>query len=263
MNFLLHLFSQPTLYSICVALVLAFYIVWVLARQQYLGTFQQFNLLTISLVAMTVAAVLCQVLFPGYLNLPTSQTEVVTALRQPFTILSLLCAYMAAILASWYYLRRIHYPFWRMMDSNVIGISLVALGWLVGTLIRQPGIALGVATIILALIFLAQLALYQKIERTGVVCAANTVATFGVCLAVQYVLVPWQVPSSVVEYVAGGVGIAAGLVALIIRLRWKVPHTTLTQLPTGVSQKFRETFSTLISKRPSSSDGLSHKKNHQ
>jgi hypothetical protein len=209
---------------------------------------------------MIFAAAICQILFPGYLSLPTSLPEVTANLQQPFTAVSLLSAYGAALLVAWRYLRHIHYPFWRMMDSNVIGVTLVGLGWLVGTLIRQPNIVLGAITVALALIFLALLAIYQKIERPGLVSSGHVIAVFTLCLTVQYLLVPWQGTSSVVEYAAGSIGVMAAVAALSVRLRQRTTQASLVQIPNGVSQKFRETFSLLLSRQPSTKDGSTHKK---
>jgi hypothetical protein len=253
------LFLQPTFYTTLVALVLAFYLVWALARQQYLGAFQQFDVLAISLSAGLVGLFVGQLFFPGYLALPWPLAYAADLLRQPFTIVAVFCAYVVAAVVSWRYIRRIRYPYWRVMDSNVLGVALVELGWLIGLLLIDTTITLAIVTVSWAIILVALLVLYHKADKPGLTVGAHLVALFSLCLLLQYLFITWQGLSSGVEYAIGGIGVLVGLAILARNLRLKVPHTTLTQLPVGVSQKFRETFNrTLVTKQPSKPDGSSH-----
>lgn len=255
------LLLQPSLYTTSIAVILAFYLVWALARQQYLGTFQQFDVLAISLIGGIIGIFATQILFPGSINVPWPLDNIAYALSQPFTLSSLAVGYIAAGLATWRYITRIHYPYWRVIDSNSLGIALIELGWLLGMLLTNLSVTLAITTVVWAVLFLVMLALHQRTNRPGITAGVHLVAIFGLCLGLQYTLVSWQGISSIVEYSVGGLAVIAGLVVMYNRLRMQVPHTTLTQLPAGVSQKFRDTFArALLSKQPSKSDGSSHKK---
>lgn len=251
--------AHPNLYSTLIALVVAFYMAWALARQQYLGVYQHFDVLALTLVAGIVGLFGLQIVYPGYINAPWPLGNVSQALRQPFLITSLAFSYLMAGLVAWRYVRRIHYPFWRVMDTNVLAVSLVVLGWLLGEVIAAPSAPLAVAAGGWAFYFVISLLLYQRLERPGIVSGLHLVAISAMCAALQFTLGPWRGMLSIVEYGTAGLGIFLGLLVIVIRLRVSVPHTTLPQLPVGVSQKFRETFSrALLFRQPSNPDGSSH-----
>jgi hypothetical protein len=256
--FLISLFLHPTVYTVAVAIVLAFYLVWALAKQQYLGVFQQFDVLAISLAAGTIGIFIAQAFFPGYWSWPWPPQQLVAALKQPFTIVALVTGYSLAGLATWWYIRRIHYPYWRVMDSNSLGLSLIELGWLLGVVLQELSLSLAIATVVWAIIFSGLLVIYHKTDRPGLTTSLHVVALFGFCLALQGMLVSWQGTSSIVEYAIGGLGLIGGSIVLLTRWRVTVPRPTLSQLPAGVSQKFRDTFSrSLGAKQPSKPDGSS------
>lgn len=256
MHTALHLLSQPNLYTTLVALFFGFYIVWVLARQQYLGVFAHFDLVVLTASGVIVGALVGQLVFPGYLEIPSSLEQIAAAWRQPFSIFTLLFGYVLAGAAGWLYIRHIRYPFWRTMDSTVVGLSLVELGWLIGLLIAQPTIPVAITTAAIAIVFLVLLIIQQRFARPGVATSLHILLIFAICLGLRVTLVSWQGESSIVEYVSGGIGVITGALFAVIRMRWKVSPVTLNQLPVGVSQKFRETFNRAkIVKQPSQTDG--------
>jgi hypothetical protein len=251
--------SHPNLYSTLIALIAAFYIAWAMARQQYLGVYQHFDVLALTLIFGIAGIFAGQIFFPGYLNAPWPPVHIAEALQRPFLITSLSFGYILAGLATWRYIRRIHYPFWRVMDTNVLAVSLIVLGWLLGEVIAMPSVPLAVAAGGWALYFVASLLIYQRLERPGLLSGLHVVAIAAMCGALQFTLVSWRGMLSIVEYSTVALGIFLGLVVIVIRLRVSVPHTALPQLPVGVSQKFRETFSrALLFRQPSNPDGSSH-----
>jgi hypothetical protein len=255
---LISLLLQPTLYTVAIAVILAFYLVWALAKQQYLGVFQQFDVLAISLAVGVAGIFVAQILFPGYWSWPWPPQQILTALKQPFTIVALVVGYSLAGLASWWHIRRLHYPFWRVMDSNSLGLSVIQLGWLLGVVLQELSVSLAIATVVWAILVSGLLIMYHKTDRPGLTASLHVVALFGFCLVLQRILVSWQGYSSIVEYAIGGLGLIGGMVALLTRWRVTVPRPTLSQLPAGVSQKFRDTFTRSLGvKQPSKPDGSS------
>lgn len=252
------IFTQPSLYTDIVAIILAFYLVWALAKQQYLGTNQQFDVLAISLASGVVGIFIVQTLYPGYLLWPDSWQLVKSAWTSPFTLAALAGGYALAGLTSWWYIKHIRYPYWRVMDSNVLGVMVVGLGQILGILLTKLTIPLAGLTVGWAILLLILLVLYQKTKRPGVTTGAHLVMVFGFCLVAQYLLVPWQGIGTGVEYGLGSIGILLGIGIMVRQWRAAKPQPTSFQLPAGVSQRFRDTFSRALQQQPSKPDGSSH-----
>ena len=215
---LLQAFLQPTTITVAIALLLAFYLVWALARQHYLGVYQQFDILAISLSAGIVSAFLAQLVYPSHLSLPWPPDRAAQALSQPFTIVALFAAYLGSGLATWRYIRRIHYPYWRVMDVNVLGLSLVALGWMAGIIVQQYSIPLVVGTIFWAIICAILLIAYHRVDRPGVTVGLHLASMWLMVIGLQYALVSWQGNGSIVEYALATTAALVGLGVVILRL---------------------------------------------
>lgn len=190
-----------------------------------------------------------------------SANRAIHALTRPFTITLLLVGYIAAVAVGRWYVATIRYPWWRMADSTVLGLTLIELGWAVGMLLATPTIAIGAATAALSITFLLLLILQQKVAQPGLTVGLHSLAIFAICTGLHLALVSWQSIGTSVEYLAGGIGICLGIAVCIARLRHRVPRVAPITLPTGVSQRFRDTFTrALAPKQPSSKDGSSHGK---
>lgn len=246
MNELIAIITNPILYAAIIGTLIAFYAIWSLARQQYLGVDKLFNLLALSLAAGWFTSWATQ-------SLTNRIWESQFALSQLWVNphpLVVLVGYIGIWLVATRYIRSIRYPYWRLMDMLFIALSIIQSALMVGWTVTKFSWSAAIISVVAIIVSSALVLLYSKLHRSGIVAGLQSATFFGLILVLHLTAPAWQEQISGVEWIADGVGIILGITLVVLRISVKSEKTILQDIPRGVSQSFQETFTRAFNKKP-------------
>ena len=250
MDTLFAILTNPLVYAGLLGGLGAYYAVWAATRKQYLSVNKLFNLFTLMMVSGLVAAMVLQMVQLQSWQDGWQWHDAVVHLR-PWTSV---IAYVVLYLAGLRYLREIRFPYWRSLDIASLGLTVwwmcMCVGWAVyvwhwARLVAVMGALIGGVGIIW---------LYRKVDKPGLISALHISWFFGILTLMHYMIPAWQESLSVVEWIVDGSGIAVGVLIVVFRLSAKSEKMLLQDIPRGVSQGFRDTFSRAFKPADSSKD---------
>jgi hypothetical protein len=221
---------HPELYTFPAAYLVSAYLFWRQGKRQYWDTRVIFNMVGITtLLAIVAWATMVQI---------ESRWSTVREIShvQPALITTI------ALSGLWFYTRRVRYPWRRVADvgaaaggcamsilsmSNILNGALVPIVWLSGSVI-----------LIVVLIFLR-----ASIKTDGRAAGMYLCALALLSIATVFMRESaWQQRSTLIELFLYGCGVIGGIV-LIINSGSAYRQMHVWDLPRGVSQGFRDTFS--------------------
>ena len=130
MNQFIAILTNPLLYTGALGILGAFYAIWAMARQQYLGVDKLFNLLALSLAAGWFASWVAQSLSN---KIWEEQLNFGQLWISPQPVVALI-GYIGIWLVATRYIRSIRYPYWRLMDMLFVSLALLqsalCIGWI-------------------------------------------------------------------------------------------------------------------------------------
>lgn len=237
--------TNPLFYTGILGMLVAFYAIWAMARQQYLGVDKLFNLLALSLAAGWFASWATQ-------SLSNKIWEVQLNLGQlwvnPQPIVALM-GYIGIWLVATRYIRSIRYPYWRLMDMLFVSLALLQSSLFIGWAIEQLSWHTGAAAVVATILAAALAFLYTKLQRSGIIAGLQSALLFGLLLALHFTVPTWQGQLGGVEWIADIVGIILGITLVALRISARSEKAILQDIPRGVSQSFHETFTRAFAKK--------------
>jgi hypothetical protein len=245
MNEIIAIAANPILYTCIVGTLVAFYTIWTLAKQQYLGVDKLFNLLALALASGWFGGWVVQSITNRIWESPLALDQLWVHPKPLVTLFG----YIVIWLVATRYIRTIRYPYWRLMDMLFIAVAIIQSGLLLGWTINHFS-WLGASVLAIAIVSNgALLWLYSKIKRSGIIAGLQAGIFFSLILALHLMLPAWQGRGSGVEWVADGVGIILGITLVLLRISARSEKVILQDIPRGVSQNFSETFTRAFNKK--------------
>ena len=245
MNQFIAILTNPLLYTGVLGILGAFYAIWAMARQQYLGVDKLFNLLALSLAAGWFASWVAQSLSN---KIWEEQLNFGQLWISPQPVVALI-GYIGIWLVATRYIRSIRYPYWRLMDMLFVSLALLQSALFIGWAIEQFSWYTGVAAVTTAVLVAVLTLLYTKLQRSGIIAGLQSALLFGLLLALHLTVPTWQGQSGSVEWIADIVGIILGVTLVALRISARSEKAILQDIPRGVSQSFHETFTRAFAKK--------------
>jgi hypothetical protein len=160
---------------------------------------------------------------------------------------SLVGAYAVAGIGLWYYLRRVHYPFWRIADALVFSLAItqavMVSGWsLYRWSLSSLPLAIGLWGMA-GIVYWVRHRTWAEGRKFGAIMAAS----FAIIIADALGRSSWQDPIGLRELVTNIGGLVVGVGLIIVRTSSTTRKNVISDLPRGVSQGFRDTFNRAFS----------------
>lgn len=245
------------LYAVIIGVLGGLYTVWSLARRQYLSVDKLFNTLSLAICAGYAASLITQSVINQVWQRPLTLSDLWINPRS----LVVLVAVIAMFLVSSKYITSIRYPYWKVMDMLALGLTVVIWCLLAGWLVIQPHWGSIIAVASMLFIIGGLFYLYVRVDRPGLTFAVHITTLFMLTAGIRHIITSWQLSMSGVEWIAEGLGVALGLLLVGLRVSARSEKVILQDIPRGVSQSFRDTFTRTFKYRQLSdkTDSSSHK----
>lgn len=237
--FIFEIITNPLSYALPIGGLAAMYAGWSLARRQFLSVNKIFNLITISVLFGWLTGLIIQ-LTSLSITLNSFNFSHLWVHPRPLVVLG---GYIVMALAASRYIRAIRYPYWRTIDmlsaALAILLTFLLLGWSIQMLELWPFVITVGAMASAGVVVWTTV----KTERYGLATGLH-LATVFVTVGTARLLVPaWQEITTNVEWTAVIIGGVAGVTVMVLRASSRSEKAILQDIPRGVSQSFRDTFS--------------------
>jgi hypothetical protein len=231
------IFLSPWLYVSAFGYIIAAYTAWKIGRKQYWQSDVTFSFVHLWLVG----ALFGDVLFWSLWQLLHMHPGILV----PW--LSIAGIQLGGWTCVAIYTRRVHYPWWRVVDLLALSVSTGLVPLSSFLFIRQPTltdlvVCIGSLLMTITLWLLYYLNQQAEIPIQGRIFGFHLVEAGIIVIAVGLLKTSWQQSGGLVELLLCSIGSTIGLGIIILRSSARSRKVILETLPRGVSQSFRETF---------------------